>query len=111
MNGGRFVAHARGIYQELDAPHGWIVFKVFNCMGRKISRNEVPVDLAGEDLWDRVEAWLNTQCPLGHEGPCPSAEPEPRPVFDARRIHVPSRADVAFSPPQSLRLLSAESST
>ncbi len=78
------MAHARGVFREVDAPQGQVVFKVFNCCGRRISRNEVPEDLADAAMFEAVERWLDRQCPAGHAGPCPSGEPV-RLAFDVHR--------------------------
>lgn len=94
--------HKRGVYQELDAPRGWVVFKVFNCAGRRISRNEVPEDLADDAMFHAVERWLDQKCPLGHLGPCPSAEPTP--VSDVPRMIVVSQDHVAAARPSAPHL-------
>lgn len=104
------MAHARGVYRELDGPRGEVIFKVFNCVGRRISRNEVPEDLADDAMFEAVEAWLDRQCPPGHTCPCPSAESDIRPVVGVRRMVALSRDDADESPFQPRRLLRLESS-
>ncbi len=102
------MAHARGVYRELDAPKGEVVFRVYNCTGRRLSRNEVPEDMADEAMFEAVEAWLDRKCPPGHGYPCPSAEPDVMPVFDARRIRVVSRGgEPPLRPVTPLRLESS----
>ena len=83
------MAHARGVYQEHDGFPGVIVFKVFNCSGRRLSYNEVCEDLVDPAMIHAIERTLERWCPQGHAvGMCPSEGRTLKPVSDDRRTLV-----------------------
>jgi hypothetical protein len=104
------VAHARGVYREHDTFPGIVVFKVFNCAGRRLSYNEVPDDIADCNMFRAVELFLERKCPVGHTGRCPSAEPKATPVVDAHQTLAFSREPQADQSAPQIQPVHLESS-
>jgi len=55
--------HPRGVFVEEDAPAGTVVLRVFDALGRRISRAELAADVFTAETRAAFAAWLDAVDP------------------------------------------------